>query len=99
ESARAVAADSGGGQLGEEVANFVKDAAVSGGIAARCPANWRLVDDDDAIEQILAVDLAMRARPLLGPKPMSKQRAAQDVIDERAFAGAAHARYASQGAE
>src|SRR5439155_23201158 len=88
-----------GGQAGEEVADGVEDARVGGGIAAGCAADGRLVDHDHLVEQFLPADFPVRAGPFLRAEPVPEQRAAQDVIDERALARAAHAGDAGESAD
>jgi hypothetical protein len=50
EAARAVAADAGGGQLREEIADLVEEAGEGGGVAARRAADGGLVDDHHLVE-------------------------------------------------
>jgi hypothetical protein len=95
----AVAADLGGGQAGEEVADVIEHAGVGGRVAARRAANRRLVDDDDLVEVLEALEGAVGARALFGAEELPEQRAAQNIVHERALARAADAGDARERAE
>ena len=91
EAAGLVAALARLGEHGEEVADGGEDAGVGGGVGARGAADGGLVDLDDFVELVGAVDgfvlagFFARAVELLG------EGAVEDVVDEGAFAGAADA--------
>src|ERR1041385_1436260 len=99
EPARFITANARRRQFREQVTNLIEHSRVSRRIAARCPANRRLIDDDDFVQIFETFEGAMRPRTLLRPKKLSKQRATENVIDERALSGAAHAGNTSQSAE
>ena len=56
EAAGLVAANFGGGQSGEEVADLVEHAGVGGRVAARGAADGRLVNDDDLVQVLEAAN-------------------------------------------
>src|ERR1035441_3621470 len=99
EAAGTVTADLGGGQAGKEVANRAEHAGVGGRVAARGAADGGLVDDNDLVEVLEALERAVGARALFGAEELPEQRAAQDIVHERALARAADAGDASEGAE
>ena len=99
EATRLVAADLGLGQLGEEVADVGEDAHVGGRVAARGPADRRLVDVDDLVDVLDALDLLVLAGALLGPVEGLSKAAVEDVVDERRLATAAHPGDADEEAE
>ena len=57
---RLVAAGPGVGRLGEHVADHVEHAGVGGGVRARRAAYGGLVDSDDLVELLRAVDVVVR---------------------------------------
>src|SRR5690606_39857208 len=61
EAAGRVAADLRLGQFGEERADRREDAGVGGRVRAWCAADGRLVDVDDLVEVLEAVDAVVRA--------------------------------------
>src|SRR6266404_5988571 len=96
EPARFVASDSGSGQAGEQVPNRIEHASVRGRVAARGAANGRLVNDDDFIQVLKALEGPVGAGALLGAKELPEQRPPQNVVHERALARTADARDAGQ---
>ena len=63
ESARFVAANFGFAGLGEDLADFVEHAGVSGGIAARRAADRALIDLDHLVDLVDAVERLVHRRP------------------------------------
>ena len=59
----------------------------------------RLVEDDRLVELLETVDRGVPAGAVLRAVEVAEERAAQDVIDERRFAAAAHAGDAREAAE
>jgi hypothetical protein len=99
EPARPVAAHARGGQLREEIADRVERAGVGERIGARRAPDRRLVDDDGLVDQVEAVDAVVRAGRFLRVVKMAEEGAAKHVVDQRAFARAAHARDAGHQAD
>ena len=93
EPARRVAADLGLGQLGEQLADQVEHAGVGGRVRVGRRSQGRLIDVDDLVDLVQALDL------LVGPggEPGAVQRLGgglpEDVLDQRALARAADARH------
>ena len=77
---RLIAADSRRGQLGEQIADLVEHAGVSGRIAARRAANRRLVNHNDFVERFKSANQPMLApavpwnRKICGTAPGAKYR-------------------------
>src|SRR5437899_1299513 len=67
EPAGLVAADLGLLRLAEQLADRVEHAGVGGGVRPRRAADRRLVDVDDLVEELVAVDSAMPPRHHLRP--------------------------------
>ena len=99
EPARLVAANFGRRQLGEQIADVVEHARVGGRIAAGRPADGRLVNHNDLVQILEAPEGAMLAGLFLGAVKFAEERAAQDVVHQRAFARAAHAGDAGERAQ
>ncbi len=91
EPARLVAADLRFLRGGEQRADLVEHAGVGGGVRAGRAADRRLVDVDDLVDVLRALDLLVPARHFARPVDLLHQRGVQDVADERALAAAAHA--------
>src|SRR5690606_31321298 len=83
-------------QLGVQFADFVKDLDVRGRVGARRAANGRLVDGDQLIEVIHALDSVVVAGMAVAAVEVTPQGFAQHVVDQRAFARARHARHADE---
>src|SRR6266704_2856096 len=77
---------------GEEVADGREYAGVSSGIRARSAADGGLVDLDDFVDLIGAQDFAMRGGRFRRAVKLLRQRAVENVIDERGFPGTGDAR-------
>ena len=86
-----VAADLGLLGLGEQLADVVEHAGVGGGVRPRGAPDGRLVDADDLVELLDALDALVAARRHLGPVDLLHQRPQQDVVDEGRLARARHA--------
>ena len=99
ESARLVAAAFRLGKLRVEVADVVEQLDVRAGIRARRAADRRLVDDDQLVELVDAFDAIVLARLAFAAHQVAEQRFGDDVVHERAFAGAAGAGDADECAE
>src|SRR5205814_2209667 len=65
ETSRPIAADLRGGQAREQVAYLVEHAGVGRRVAARRAPDGRLVDDDDLVQALITVHLAVFARAVL----------------------------------
>ncbi len=94
-----IAADARGGQLRKQIADVIKHAGVSRWVASRGAADGCLIDDDDFVDQILALDGAMLAWRLFRAVHVAEKRALKNIHHERALAAAAHARNARQCAQ
>ena len=76
---------------GEQRADLVEHARVGGRVRAGRAPDRRLVDVDDLVDVLGALDLLVAARHLAGPVDLLHQRRVQDVVDQRALAAAADA--------
>ena len=94
-----IAAHARRGQPGKEIADAAECAGVSHGIAARRAADGRLIDHDRLVHMFKPEDRAMASGLVLRAVEMPEERAAQDVVHERALAAAAHASHAGHAAE
>ena len=88
EAARLVAARARLLGLGEEVADHVEQARVGGRVRARRAPDRRLVDRDDLVELLEAVDRPVRAGALARAVQAVGDRLEEDVVDERRLARA-----------
>src|SRR3954468_16837377 len=86
-------------RLGEQVADDVEQAGVGRGVRARRAADRRLVDLDDLVELLDALQPAVRAGP--EPRPHQSRRAGlvEDLVDQRRFPGARYAGHTRQHAQ
>ena len=91
EAAGLVAALARFGQHGEELADRREDAGIGGGIRARRAADGRLVDLDDFVDVLDAEDGAMRAGLFHRAIELGGERAVENIVHERGFAGAGDA--------
>ena len=94
----------GVGLGGEEGADVVEGLDVGDGVGARRAADGRLVDEDDVVEVLRAGELAVEVRGLgLAGAGFAverlHQRAVEDLVDERGFAGAGDAGDAAEQVE
>ena len=99
EAARLVAARPRLLGLREEVADHVEQARVGRRVRARRAPDRRLVDGDDLVELLEAVDRAVRARALARAVQAVGDRLVEHVVDERRLARAGHAGDAGQHAQ
>ena len=90
EPARQVAADLGLLGLGEQLADVVEDAGVGGRVRPGRAADGRLVDVDDLVEVLVALDLLVAPGDGLGPVDPLHQGPVQDVVDQRRLARPRH---------
>ena len=63
ESAGLVAADLRFARLGKDLADFIEDAGIGRRIASRCAADGALVDLDDLVDLVRAVEQLVHPRP------------------------------------
>src|SRR5690606_16527600 len=91
EAAGLVAVRAGLGELGEEVADGVEDLDVGGRVAAGRAADGLLIDGDDLVELLDALDRVVAADPAGAVVDVALERGVEDVVDEGGLAGAAHA--------
>ena len=100
EAAGLVAAQLALGRLREELADVVEHAGVGGRVAARRAADGRLVDVDDLVEVLGAVDAVVLAGAQLGAPVEARRHAlVQDLVDQRGLAGAGDAGDAGERAD
>ena len=76
---------------GEQRADLVEHAGVRGRVRARRAPDRRLVDVDDLVDVLDALDLLVPTGHVLRAVDLLHQRGIEDVGDERALAAAAHA--------
>ena len=96
EAARAVAALARGVGLGHQLADRREQAGVGGGVAARRAADRRLVDVDDLVEVLDALDRLVRGRLLVRAVERARHRGVERVVDQRRLARARDAGHAGQ---
>src|SRR5206468_6912896 len=99
EATRLVAARARLLRAAEQVADLIEDARVRRRVRPRGAADRRLVDVDDLVDVLEPADPPVRAGPQLGAMQPIGDRAVQDLVDERALAGARHACHAAEDAE
>ena len=99
EPAGLVAADLRLARLGEELADQVEHARVRRRVAARRPADGRLVDLDDLVDLRDAEDLLVLAGLLARLVEPPLQRPEQNLVDQRALARSGDARDADEAAQ
>ena len=99
EPARAVAARARVCRRGEQVADVVEDTGVGRGIGARHAADGALVDADDLVEVLQALNAVEFPRPRAGTVEATGELFIEDLVDEARFARAGHAGHAGEGAE
>ena len=99
EPAGAVAPCLGVRQRGEQVADIVEQVGIRGGVGAGRAADGTLVDVDDLVQMLLALDGVMPAGVGLHAVQVSAQPLEDDLVDQRAFAAAGHAGNAGQRAQ
>ncbi len=94
-----VAANLGLRQLGEHPANHIEQASVGGGIGARRPPDGRLVDVDDLVQLLHAVNAIIGRFPGPGAVQKMGQRGIENRVHQAALAAAAYARHAAEHAQ
>src|SRR5437879_11530110 len=75
-------------QHGKEIADRRENSGVGGGIRSRRTANRGLIDFNNFVDLVSAENLAMRGRRFGGAIKFLRERAVENVVDERGFAGA-----------
>src|SRR5262245_30206688 len=91
ETAGAIAAFARFGKHGKKLADGPEDAGVRSGIRTRRAADGGLVDFDHFIDELNASDFAMGAEGLARAVELLRERAIEDVVYQRRFAGAGDA--------
>ena len=76
---------------GEQIADGGEDAGVGGGVGSRRATDGRLVDANDFVDLIESCDGCVLAGIFARAVELLRQRAIENVVDERAFAGAGDA--------
>ena len=84
---------------GEDAADVVEDLGVRRRVRARGPADRRLVNLADLVDALRPDDPLVLAGPLAAAVELTRECAVEDLRDERALAGAAHARYGDEHPE
>ena len=98
EAPGAVAALTRRRHVGEQLADGREQARVGGRVAARRAADGALVDVDDLVEMVQALDAVVRRRLGVAVVELARHGRIQGVVDQRALAAAAHTRHAGQQA-
>ena len=93
------AARFGLGHHREQIADEREEARVGRRIRSRRPADRRLIDLDHLVDELDALDPIVRAGLVAGPVERARQRAIEDVVDERRLARPADAGDGRQHAE
>ena len=83
EAARQVSADLGLGGLAEQLPNVVEKTRVRGGIRTGRAPDRRLVDRDDLVYELHALDRLVCARVGTSPVHLRQHRLEKDVVHER----------------
>ena len=99
EAAGLVAARLGLGQLGEPFADGGEGAGIGGGVGARRAPDRALVDVDDLVEMLQALDRVMLAGMLARIVELAGHGAIQRLDQECGFAAARHAGDGGEQAE
>ncbi len=86
-----VAAFAGSGEHRKQITNGSEDAGVRGGVGSRRSTDGRLVDANGFVELIESCDGCVLAGSFAGAVKLVRERAIENVVDERALAGAADA--------
>src|SRR5581483_7746661 len=71
-----------------ELADRVEELDVGRRVRARRPADRLLVDRDDLVEEVRALDAVVRARLRLRAHELPRERRQEDLVDEGALPGA-----------
>src|SRR5204862_263375 len=99
EASRPISADLRFRQLGKQLADRREQARVGGRIRSWRAANRALIDVDDLIDVLEPRYAPVRARNHARSVEMPRQRAMQDVLDERRLAGARYTRHGHENAQ
>ncbi len=99
EAARRIAARLGLGQAGEPVADRREAAGIGRRVGARRAADRRLVDIDDLVDQLDALDAVVHGGMLARAVELLGQRLVERLDDQRRLAAARDAGDAGEGAE
>ena len=99
EPAGRVAAELRLGELGEQLADEVEDAGVGGGVRRGRVAQRALVDADDLVDLLDAVDGVVGAGDGAGAVELAGELVVEHVLDERALAAAGDAGDGGERAE
>src|ERR1700674_1176796 len=99
EPPRLIAAHLRLGELREQLAHVREHPGVGRRVRPRGPPDRRLVHVDRLVEMLESLHRVVRPGPVLGPKEVLSDLAAEDVGDERGFARATHARNGDEGGE
>ena len=91
ETPGSVAAHFGVLGVGEQAADIPEHAGVGGRVGARRAANGRLVNANDLIDPLHALNFLALAGTAAGTVQGCRQRLVQNFIDKRRFSGAGHA--------
>ena len=91
ETAGLVAANLGLGQADEQGADVREHAGIGGGIRTRRTADGRLVDIDDLVDMLEALDAVVGQRSLQRVVEMLREDGVEGLVDERGFATATDA--------
>ncbi len=99
EAAGLVTAQARLGDAGEQLADGAEEAGVGGGVGTRGPPDGALVDLDDLVDRLDPLQPVVVAWLLARPAHPSRQRAVEDLGDQRALARAGDARDRREGAQ
>ena len=85
--------------LANSDADVREHTGVRGRVGARCAPNGRLVDADDLVHPLHALDGFALAGAAAGTVQRGRQRLVQNFVDQRGFAGTGHAGHADHLAQ
>ena len=91
ESAGCIRPQPGVRRLGEQRTDVVENLGVGGGVGSRRSPDGRLVDLDNLVDMLDAGDLLVSASAPSGQMELVRDPAIENVLDQRALAGARHA--------
>ena len=83
----------------EHLANQIEQTRIRRRIGTRRTADGRLVDGDNLIQLLLALDRVVRAGARVSAVQIARKRFIDDLVDKRRFAAAGNARHARQHTE
>ncbi len=84
------------GQLGVQLADFVKDFDVGGRIGTGCAADGRLIDGDHLVQVPESFDFPIRARFAVAAIQVATEGLDQDIVDQRTLAGTGNTGHAGK---